>query len=91
MSRPVWTTLDAKTQLEIRGGGSRRFTLTTARKKKKTKKRGQDKLDKLDRLDKEDEAEKEENEKVSSHMTCHNILHQNGTSVRLVVYQKLEW
>ena len=63
--------------------------MTTARRKKKAKaKRGQERPE---RLDKDDEAEKDENEKVSSHMTCHNIVHQNGTSVRLVVYQKLEW
>jgi len=32
-----------------------------------------------------------ETDKVSSHMTCHNIVHQNATFVKLVVYQKLEW
>jgi hypothetical protein len=58
------------------------------RKKKKMKRKG---LDRLDRQDSEDEQEKDENEKISSHMTCHNIIHQNETSVKLVVYQKLEW
>ena len=85
VSRYVWNTLDSKTRIEIRGGGSRRFTLTTTRKRKRPKKRGQDKLDK------EDEGEGDDKDKFASHMTCHNIVYQNSTSVKLVVYQKLEW
>ena len=96
VSRPMWTTMDSRMQLEMRGGGSRRFTLTTTRRKRKSRKRLLDKLDKLDKLDnREDEHGTEggggETDKVSSHMTCHNIVHQNATFVKLVVYQKLEW
>jgi hypothetical protein len=82
--------MDSRMQLEMRGGGSRRFTLTTTRRKRKTRKRLLDKMDKLD--NREDEhATEGETDKVSSHMTCHNIVHQNTTFVKLVVYQKLEW
>ena len=82
--------MDSRTQLEMRGGGTRRFTLTTTRRKRKQRKRILDKLDKQDRED-EHAADGPEIDKISSHMTCHNILHQNETSVKLVVYQKLEW
>jgi hypothetical protein len=80
--------MDSRLQLEMRGGGSRRFTLTSTRRKRKTRKRLV-----VDRLDREDEHERDgvELDRVSSHMTCHNIVLQNATFVKLVVYQKLEW
>jgi len=61
---------------------NRRFTFSTVRRKRKNRR-------KQDRDD--DEVVEGDAERVSSQMTCHDIVAKNETFVKFVVYQKLEW
>ncbi len=60
---------------------TRRFTFSTVKRKRKNRRK----------QDREDEEIDGEADRVSSHMTCHDIVTQNETFIKFIVYQKLEW